>query len=87
MGVVPIILIGKSRALFCLAKIPVLSTEKNVTMLSGYNPVALNIFCEKGVEALQEFTPMKMFKDILDDDRYKIMNDERILQLAMNDTF
>ena len=66
---------------------PVLSTEKNVTMLSGYNPVSLNIFCEKGVEALQEFTPMKMFKDILDDDRYKIMNDERILQLAMNDTF
>ena len=66
---------------------PVLSTEKNVTMLSGYNPVALNIFCEKGVEALQEFTPMKMFKDILDDDRYKIMNDERILQIAMKDTF
>ena len=61
---------------------PVLSTEKNVTMLSGYNPVALNIFCEKGVEALQEFTPMKMFKDILDDDRYKTMQNK--LELYIN---
>jgi len=55
--------------------------------LSGYNPAALNIFCEKGVEALQEFTPMKMFKDILDDDRYKIMNNELKLYIVGKTAF
>lgn len=66
---------------------PVLSTQNNVTMLSGYSPVALNVFCEKGVEALQEFTPYKMFTDILNDDRYEIMKRERDMYLIGKDAF
>jgi len=66
---------------------PVLSTQKNVTMLSGYNPVALNVFCEKGVEALQEFTPYKMFTDILNADRYQIMHRQRDMYLIGRDAF
>ena len=31
---------------------PCLSTAKNVSMLSGWSPALLNLFCEKGMEAL-----------------------------------
>lgn len=53
---------------------PVLSTEKNVSMISGYSSQMLNIFCNKGTSALKEFTPQKLIGEILDDPRYEIMN-------------
>ena len=55
---------------------PVVSTEKNITMFSGYSPAVLNVFCDKGLNALKEFTPLSMLKEILDNDRYKPMNDK-----------
>ena len=55
---------------------PVVSTEKNVTMFSGYSPTVLNIFCDKGLNALKEFTPLSMLKELLNNDRYKRMNDK-----------
>lgn len=53
---------------------PVLSTEKNVSMLSGYSSQLLNIFCTKGIDALKESTPKKLLSDILEDTRYDHMN-------------
>jgi hypothetical protein len=50
---------------------PTLSSEKNVTMLSGYSPVLLNVFCEKGLDGLREYTPFKMLCDLLNHERYK----------------
>lgn len=55
---------------------PVLSTKRNVSMLSGYNSTLLNVFCEKGIDALKEFTPRKMLKDILSNERYNIMKSD-----------
>jgi hypothetical protein len=55
---------------------PVLSTEKNVSMLSGYSSQLLNIFCNKGVDAIKESTPMKLLIDILDDERYSYMEND-----------
>lgn len=52
---------------------PVLSTEKNVSMLSGYSSQLLNIFCNKGLDALKESTPYKLLCDILNDSRYDYM--------------
>lgn len=52
---------------------PTLSTQKNVTMLSGYSPVLLNIFSEKGLDGLREYTPGKMLYDLLHHERYKPM--------------
>jgi hypothetical protein len=52
---------------------PSSSTQKNVTMLSGYSELLLNAFSEKGMAALQEITPLKMLKDILKSDRYKFL--------------
>jgi hypothetical protein len=55
---------------------PVLSTQRNTSMLSGYNSTLLNVFCEKGVDALKEFTPRKMLKDLLDNERYNILDED-----------
>jgi hypothetical protein len=55
---------------------PVLSTKKNVSMLSGYSSQLLNIFCNKGVDAIRESTPQKLLSDILDDERYNYMDDD-----------
>ena len=57
---------------------PVLSTEKNVTVLSGYSSTLLNIFCNKGLGALKTVTPRKMLQDLLNNPRYNILEDTLI---------
>ena len=54
---------------------PVLSTQKNVSMLSGYSSTLLNIFCNKGVDELKQFTPRKLLEDIIDADRFSYMDE------------
>jgi len=54
---------------------PSLSSEKNVSMMSGFSPALLNLFCDKGVEALQSCTPWSILEQSLDNNRYKIMGD------------
>jgi hypothetical protein len=49
---------------------PEISSTKNTTMLSGFSDALLNSFFEKGVDALNDFTPKKMIYDILDKERY-----------------
>ena len=44
---------------------PVLSTQKNVTTMSGYNAVLLNAFCENGMGALSDYTPLKMIQKLM----------------------
>jgi len=55
---------------------PVLSTQKNVTMMSGYSSALLNVLSDKGMEGLKEFTPAKMLMDILNNDRYSILDSD-----------
>jgi hypothetical protein len=54
---------------------PSLSNEKNVSMMSGFNPVLLNQFCDKGIAALESSTPWSVLEQILSNERYKIMGD------------
>lgn len=49
---------------------PSLSTTENSSMLSGFNPVLLNTFCEKGMEALLKCTPWSILQEQLDNERY-----------------
>mgnify|MGYP001198871949 CR=1 FL=1 len=49
---------------------PSLTTEKNTTMMSGYSPVLLNAFIEKGMDALAEFSPETMFLELMNKPRY-----------------
>lgn len=52
---------------------PTLSTEKNTTMLSGYNATLLNVFVEKGFDGLKKCTPASMLNDLLKHKRYNIL--------------
>jgi hypothetical protein len=49
---------------------PTLSTEAGCSMMSGYDPAVLNIFCEIGINALKEMTPFKTLTNLLDNPRY-----------------
>jgi hypothetical protein len=53
---------------------PTLSTEAGCSMMSGYDPTVLNMFCEKGIAALKEMTPYKMLTDRLSKERYVPMD-------------
>jgi hypothetical protein len=53
---------------------PTLSTEKNCSMMSGYSPALLNLFCEEGLESLQSCTPWSLFVKSLNNERYKILD-------------
>ena len=50
---------------------PSLSTQKNASMMSGFSPALLNLFCEEGLQALQSCTPWSLFMKSLDNERYK----------------
>jgi hypothetical protein len=50
---------------------PCLSTDKNVSMISGFSPTMLNKFCAKGFAALDEFTPQSILWEQLNHSRYQ----------------
>ena len=49
---------------------PTLSSEAGCSMMSGYDPTILNMFCELGMEALKGLTPYNMLMKQLDNPRY-----------------
>lgn len=53
---------------------PSLSTQNNASMMSGFSPALLNVFCEEGLSALQSCTPWSLFIKGLDNERYKVMD-------------
>jgi hypothetical protein len=54
---------------------PSLSTQPNCSMMSGFSPSLLNIFCEQGITALQACTPWSVLERSLENKRYNIMSD------------
>jgi Mg-chelatase subunit ChlD len=44
---------------------PNVSTEKNTTMVSGFNPALLNAFESKGIEELSKMTPFAFVEEVL----------------------
>lgn len=57
---------------------PVLSTERNVSSMSGFSPALLNVYCEKGLEGLQCYTPWLMLLDLLSNQRYQVLGEKMI---------
>jgi hypothetical protein len=45
-------------------------------MMSGFNPSLLNLFCDKGIEALQSYTPWANLLECLKNERYNIMENK-----------
>jgi hypothetical protein len=52
---------------------PTLSTQPNCSMMSGFSPSLLNIFCEQGITALQACTPWSVLEKSIENKRYNIM--------------
>jgi len=55
---------------------PSLSNQPNASMMSGFSPALLNLFCEQGLDALQSCTPWSLLVKSLENERYKIMADK-----------
>ena len=55
---------------------PSLSSQPNASMMSGFSPALLNMFCEQGMEALQSCTPWSLLEKSLENERYKILSDK-----------
>jgi hypothetical protein len=54
---------------------PSLSTQPNCSMMSGFSPSLLNIFCEQGMTGLHACTPWSVLERSLENKRYNIMSD------------
>lgn len=55
---------------------PATTYTKNITFLSGYSSTLLNVFCNKGIDALREVTPYTMLQDMLNVSRYTPLDEE-----------
>jgi len=55
---------------------PNLTTQSNTSMLSGFSPAMLNVFCEQGLEGLQQFTPWTTLMTCLANERYTQIGDK-----------
>lgn len=55
---------------------PTLSNQPNTSMMSGFSPTLLNLFCEQGLDALQACTPWSVLVKTLENERYKIMDEK-----------
>ena len=55
---------------------PTLSLQKNSSMMSGFSPVLLNLFCDEGLAALQSCTPWSLLTKALENDRYKVLDNK-----------
>jgi hypothetical protein len=53
---------------------PTLSNQPNASMMSGFSPTLLNLFCDQGMSALQSCTPWSLLVKSLENERYKIMD-------------
>jgi Mg-chelatase subunit ChlD len=55
---------------------PSLSSQPNTSMMSGFSPALLNLFCDKGLDALQSCTPWSLLEKSLANDRYTILGNK-----------
>ena len=55
---------------------PSLANQPNASMMSGFSPALLNLFCEQGLNALQSCTPWSLLVKSLENERYKIMEEK-----------
>lgn len=52
---------------------PTLSNQANTSMMSGFSPTLLNLFCEQGMGALESCSPWSMLELSLENERYTIL--------------
>ena len=55
---------------------PSLSNQPNASMMSGFSPILMNMFCEEGINALESCSPWTTLQRCLENERYKLMGDK-----------
>lgn len=65
---------------------PNLSTDKNVTGISGYSPVLINKLTELGIDVLRKMTGFEIMTHSLNNERYKFVNDKISKIIRANET-
>jgi hypothetical protein len=55
---------------------PSISSQKNVSMMSGFSPALLNLFCDKGIEAFANCTPWSILMESMNKPRYQCLEDK-----------
>lgn len=55
---------------------PSLSSAANTSMMSGFSPALLKIFCEKGMDALQTCSPWGLLEESLQNERYQVLQNK-----------
>ena len=54
---------------------PTLSTQQNASMMSGFDPSVLELFCEEGMAGLQGVTALSMLYKVLANKRYDVLEE------------
>ena len=62
---------------------PTLSNQRNCSMMSGFSPSILNLFCEKGLNALQSCSPWSLLEKSLENKRYTILKNKFEQEIRM----
>ena len=60
----------------CTNGFPSVSNQTNCSMISGFNPSLLNLFCEKGINGLIASTPWSIFIKSLENKRYQVLENK-----------
>ena len=55
---------------------PAMSSQPNVSMMSGFSPALLNHFCENGMQAFESCSPWSTLVTMLEHPRYKCLEDK-----------
>jgi hypothetical protein len=55
---------------------PSLSLQRNASMMSGFSPALLNLFCDEGLTALQSCTPWSLLIKALSNERYNVLDNK-----------
>lgn len=55
---------------------PCLSHQKGTSMMSGFSPMLLNLFCEDGINSLESCTPWSMLLNSISHERYKLLENK-----------
>jgi hypothetical protein len=55
---------------------PTLSLQRNASMMSGFSPALLNLFCDEGLTALQSCSPWSLLTKALSNERYNVLDNK-----------
>ena len=55
---------------------PAMSSQSNVSMMSGFSPALLNHFCENGLQAFETCSPWSTLVTMLEHPRYKCLEEK-----------